>query len=400
VKYAVLIGDGMADYPVAELNGRTPLQVAKIPNMNFVAQNGCVGMTSNVPRGMHPGSDVAIMSILGYDPRKHYTGRGPLEAASMGIKLGEGDIAFRCNLTTVEGDVMMDYSAGHISTKEAGVIIEFLNEKLGNEHIRFYPGVSYRHLLVVKSGGSLANVKCVPPHDITGKSVSRNLPAGDSSEFVIDLMERSKAILKEHEINRVRIDLGENPANMIWLWGQGSAPNIPLFRERYSLKGAVICAVDLVKGIGRIVGLDIIDVPGATGYYDTNFLGKANAAIDALKKFDFVCVHVEAPDEASHNGDLRAKITAIENFDSMVVGPVIKHFRKSRNYRILVMTDHTTPLSVRTHTSEPVCFGMMGKDVQRNGIAEFNEVSAARSGLKFEEGYQLMGYFLGKVKST
>lgn len=305
MKYIVLVGDGMCDYPLEELGGKTPLEVARIPNMNFIAKEGQVGIATTIPESLSPASDVANLSILGYDPLKYYRGRGPLEAANMGIKLQADEIAFRCNLITAADDTLADYSAGHISNKEAATLIKFLDEKLGTEFIKFYPGVSYRHLMIIKGHPELMSCKCTPPHDVTGQPVEKNLPKGEGSEILINLMRESRKLLSEHEVNHVRVDLKENPGNMIWLWGQGTAPEMPSFYDKYGVKGSVISAVDLIKGIGRIIGLDVIDVPGATGYYDTNFQGKAEYAIESLKKKDFVFVHVEAPDEAGHNGDLR-----------------------------------------------------------------------------------------------
>ncbi|MGE4357472.1 MAG: 2,3-bisphosphoglycerate-independent phosphoglycerate mutase, partial [Candidatus Omnitrophota bacterium] len=273
MKYVFLVGDGMQDLPIEELGGATPLEAAKTPHMDFIARNGKVGWVRTVPPDMQAGSDVAIMSLLGYNPGEYYKGRGPLEAANLGIELEEDEVAFRCNLVTVEDGIMMDYSAGHISNQEAKVLIDFLNEKLSTEYIHFYPGVSYRHIMVAKSIGE--NLKCTPPHDITGKKIDKFLPQGKDAEIIIELMESSRKFLLNHEINRVRIDLKENPANMIWLWGQGKKPQLPTFLEKYGLRGNVISAVDLIKGLGKIIGLVPIYVEGATGYYDTNYNGKA-----------------------------------------------------------------------------------------------------------------------------
>jgi 2,3-bisphosphoglycerate-independent phosphoglycerate mutase len=328
MKYIVLVGDGMGDYPLEELQGKTPLEVAKTPNMDFIAENGQVGWAKTIPEKMSPASDVANLSILGYNPAEYYSGRGPLEAANMEIKLREDELAFRCNLVTWGEDKMIDYSAGHISNKEAHILIKDLDKHLGTERARFYPGVSYRHLMVIKDvEPSLLEVKCRPPHDITGESISKNLPRGKSAQVLIDLMQRAAKFLNNHEINKVRVDLKENPANAVWLWGQGRRPVMPKFKVKYGVSGSVISAVDLIKGIGRIIGLEPIDVPGATGYYDTDYLAKAKYGLDSLKKNDFVFIHVEAPDEAGHNGDVRAKITAIERFDGQVVGQVLGHFR-------------------------------------------------------------------------
>src|SRR3989338_7885692 len=278
MKYIVLVGDGMADYPIRELGEKTPLEVAKIPNMNYRAKNGKVGLIHTIPKDFSPASDVANLSILGYDPIKYYSGRGPLEAANMGIVLGPDDIAFRCNVVTIDQEKMVDYSAGHISSEEASTLIKFLDKNLGSDKVRFYPGVSYRHLMVVRDKPlreALLKIKCFPPHDIMGLRIKEHLTKGEGSEFLIKLMEDSKPLLAGHEINRVRIDLKENPANMIWLWGQGVETDMPKFKDKFGVEGSVISAVDLIKGIGKIVGLNVIDIPGATGYYDTNYQGKA-----------------------------------------------------------------------------------------------------------------------------
>jgi len=402
MKYIVLVPDGAIDYPLDELAGRTPLEVARTPNMDFIAQNGIVGRIKTIPEKLPPASDVANLSIFGYDPLKYYTGRGPLEAANLGIDLAEDEVAFRCNLVTVLEDIMVDYSAGHISSKESEMLIKFLNEKLGSKELRFYSGVSYRNLLIIKSPKSiqLSKIKCVPPHDIIKKNIKDYLPKGEDSQILIDLMRKSKEILEDHEINKVRIDLKENPANMIWLWGQGMKPNMPKFKERFGLEGSVISAVDLIKGMGRILGLSVINVKGATGYYDTNYAGKAKAAIESLKKEDFVYLHVESPDEAGHNGDLQAKITCIERFDSLVVGEILKSFKRKKDFRILVIPDHATPLSLRTHTSDEVCFCLFGYGIEKKDFKGFCESEAKRSKLYFEKGYELMDYFINICYKT
>jgi 2,3-bisphosphoglycerate-independent phosphoglycerate mutase len=396
MKYVVLVADGMADYPLEELGNRTPLEAAKTPNLDFIAQHGRLGRVKTIPDKMAPGSDVANITIMGYDARKFYTGRGPLEAANLGVELGPGDFAFRCNLITAVEDKLVDYSAGHINSKEASILIKFIDDKLGSDRLKFYPGMSYRHLMVVKSGlqEQLQDLRCVPPHDITGQSISKNLPKGKGAEFLIKLMQDSRKLLEAHEINQVRIDLKENPANMIWLWGQGSKLDIPNFSEKYGLTGSIISAVDLLKGLGRIIGLEVINVPGATGYYDTDYAGKANAALSALEDKDFVFVHVEAPDEAGHNGDLREKIIAIERFDHLVLGRILKDFKRKKNFRILVLPDHATPVSLRTHVSSPVCFGVFGKDIVGRGFLNYSEKEAEKSDFYFENGYELMDYFI------
>ena len=396
MKYIVLVADGMADYPMEELGGRTPLEAAKTPNMDFIARNGRLGTIKTVPDKMTPASDVANMSILGCDPQKYYAGRGPLEAMNLGVELGPDDVAFRCNLVTISDGAMRDYSAGHISSAEAAELIKAVDAALGNEQFKFFPGVSYRHLLLVKSGAlqQLEKVDCKAPHDILGQPIDKNMPSGKNAEVVSDLMLRSKDILSKQEINQVRIDLKENPANMIWLWGQGKKISMPTFKERYNLNGSVISAVDLIKGLGRMLGLDVVNVPGATGYYDTDYEGKANAAINCLAKDDFVFVHVEAPDEAGHNGDLREKILAIERFDQHIVGGILAAFKKSGAFRVLVLPDHATPVSLRTHTNDVICFGLFGKGITGRGFAGYSEKEAQKSDLYFENGSELMDFFI------
>lgn len=392
MKYVVLVGDGMADYPIDELGGITPLEAAKTPNMDYIVKNGQAGIVKTIPRRMAPASDVAILSILGYDPLKYYTGRGPLEAKNLGVELGEEDIAFRCNFITATGDKLVDYSAGHITTKEAHILIDYLNKKLGSESVKFYPGVSYRNLMVVRNLG--LNAKCVPPHDIAGKKISDHLPVGIGAERLAGIMRASRPILEAHDINHVRIDLKENPANMIWLWGQGKKPDIPKFKEKFNVTGTIISAVDLVNGIGKTLGLNVVKVPGATGYYDTDYLAKAEYGLKALEKQDFLFIHVEAPDEAGHNGDLRQKIKAIEKFDSLVVGTILNHFKKTKDFRILILPDHYTPISLRTHTAEPVFFALYGWNVIADDIDKFNEAATKKSSLKLDKGWKLMEHFL------
>ncbi|HHT9124676.1 MAG TPA: cofactor-independent phosphoglycerate mutase [Candidatus Brocadiia bacterium] len=404
MKYCIIIPDGMADYPQERLGGRTPLEAAKTPGMDFIAENGQIGVVQTIPDGFTPGSDIANLSLLGYDPNKYFTGRAPLEAVNIGVKLGKDDWAFRCNFVTVNDDIMADFSAGHISTKEADTLISLLNEKLSpvcragtgrNESIKFYTGTSYRHLMVYH-GSLKMDMKCMPPHDIVGQSIKENLPRGNGSEMLIELMARSQAILDGHEINKVRIDLKENPANMIWLWGQGQKPSMPGFRQRYGISGAVITAVDLVKGIARLIGWDVINVPGATGYLDTDYAAKGKYAIEALKNHDLVVVHVEATDEASHEGNLQEKIFAIQNIDEKIISPILEAGRDLKNLRIMVLPDHYTPIEKKTHSREPVPFAIGGDGVEEGLGLPFTEANAQRSKLFIEHGHELMEYFLRK----
>ncbi|WMW24193.1 cofactor-independent phosphoglycerate mutase [Methanolobus sediminis] len=382
MKYVVLIGDGMADEPLEELGGMTVLQKANTSNMDYLAAYGRAGLAQTVPEGMHPGSDVANMSIVGYDPKKYYTGRSPLEAASMGVELEKDDVAFRCNLITIKDDLIADYSSGHITNEEAKELIESIDAELGDEKVRFYPGISYRHLMVGKKGLG-ANTECVPPHDVIDENRHQHMPKGEDSELLCELTEKSMVILKDHPVNLKRIEEGKNPGNSIWLWGQGYAPAFTPFGELYGLKGAIISAVDLVMGIGIYAGLDVIEVPGATGYLDTNYLGKAEYAIDALKDHDFVFVHVEAPDEAGHMGNMNAKIQAIEDFDEKVVGTVLKAAREmDEEVTIMVLPDHPTPIALRTHTSNPIPVAIYCTSEKVSDKADaFNEESVKKGAL-------------------
>ncbi len=400
MKYIVMVGDGMADRPIKELGGRTALQKASTPNMDKLAAMGISGRVRTVPADMHPGSDVANLSILGYDPHRYYSGRAPLEAASIGVKLGKNDIAFRCNLVTLKYNrsrtrmIMEDYSSGHISTEEARVLIRDLDSELGTKQIKFYPGISYRHLMVW-SGGS-ADLECVPPHDITGRDIAEYLPVGSGEELLRKIMVDSADILTDHPVNRKRIKEGRNPANSVWLWGQGKKPALPRFQKKYSVEGALISAVDLTKGLGIYAGFKLLEVPGVTGYLDTNYKGKANAALEVLKEVDFVYIHVEAPDEAGHSGRITDKIRAIEDFDRLVVGTVMRRAKALGDYRILLLPDHPTPVELRTHTGDPVPFVLFdSRDVRKNKGIEFNEEIVDRAdALSFEEGHKLMDFFI------
>jgi len=396
MKYIVLVPDGVADEPVSQLGGKTPLQAAQTPNMDFLAAHGLSALVQTIPDGMPPGSDIGNLSLMGYDPKINFSGRAPLEAASLGIKIKNDEVAFRCNLITEQNGLMDDYSAGHISTEEAQVLIEYLQRVIDWPDVRFYPGKSYRHLMVFKTinVNGLLNVKTVPPHDILNKPIEEYLPKGPQSDILLKLMEKSKKILSEHQVNNVRLDLKEKPANMIWLWGQGSRPNLPLFKTRYGLSGSVISAVDLVNGIGSLAGLEIIHVPGANGYYDTNYKGKAEYALRSLNTHDFVYVHVEATDEAGHNGDYKAKCECIERFDDLVVGAVRKYLKNNHSVRVLVTPDHPTPIVKRTHTSDPVPFVMYGPGIESNGTKLYSEQEAGVKGIKFHSGEEMMQFFL------
>jgi len=395
MKYIVIVADGMADLPLKELQDRTPLEVAKKTNIISLLEKGKLGRLKTIPSGMTPASDVANLSVLGYDPKVYYTGRGPLEAVNIGVKLKKDDVAFRCNLITEGNGILIDYSAGHITSKEAKVLINFLNQKLGSKFLKFYHGTSYRNLAVISRGTE--GVQCVPPHDIIGKEIERYLPKAEGSNFLIRIMKDSRKVLINHQINKVRIDLKENPANMIWFWGQGKLPKLPSFKEKFNLDGAVISAVDLINGLGRIIGFFPITVPTATGYYDTDYNAKAKYAIKALKEKDFIYIHVEAPDEAGHNADLREKITAFERIDRLIVGNLIKALEKQQEkYRFLILADHPTPISLRTHTNKPVWFVVSGEGISSDGFNELSEKKARDSKLFYRQGHKLMDDFILK----
>ena len=401
MKYIILIGDGMADSPIAELGNRTPLEAANTPNMDALAGSGSFGLFRTVPDGYSPGSDVANLSVLGYSPAKYYTGRAPLEAASIGVKLGPTDIAFRCNLVTlVEKDgstIMGDYSSGHITTEDAAGMIPDLDRALQPEGVRLYLGTSYRHLMVWKDGEKA--LKTTPPHDISDKVIDDYLPRGERAEKLVRLMMLSQGVLKDHPVNRQRIAAGKKPATSIWLWGQGSAPAMPTIKERFGVDGAIISAVDLMKGIGIYAGLEVIKVPGATGYIDTNYEGKAQAALKALESKDFVCVHVEAPDEAGHNGDLKDKMRAIEDFDSRIVGPVLKGAEKFGEFSVMVLPDHPTPIAIKTHTRDAVPF-VLYRSGQKGSPVKYCEKNAMATGLLADDCRALAEEFYGKAEKA
>jgi 2,3-bisphosphoglycerate-independent phosphoglycerate mutase len=392
MKYAVLIGDGMADYPIDKLGGRTILQAARTPAMDSIAARGKTGLAKTVPDGFPPGSDVANMSILGYDPAAYYSGRAPLEAASMGVALAADDVAFRCNLITIENGKIKDYSAGHISSDEAEILIETLDSELRTDKVRFYPGISYRHLIVAANNFG-AETECTPPHDITGERKDSYLPRGKDGDFFSGLIEASTVVLGLHPVNLKRVQEGKNPANSIWVWGQGYAPKFTSFQELYRKKGAIISAVDLLKGIGIYAGLDVIEVPGATGYLDTNYEGKASAAIEALKTRDLVFVHVEAPDEAGHEGSIEKKLKAVEDFDSRIVAPILKHAETSDEpFTILVLPDHPTPISIKTHTKDPIPFAVYRTDKpDKDSVKTFDEESVKNGSMGLVKASDLIG---------
>jgi 2,3-bisphosphoglycerate-independent phosphoglycerate mutase len=392
MKYVVLIIDGAAGLPLPEHGGKTCLELAATPNLDALAAAGALGLVRTVPPGMEPGSDVAQKSLLGYDPLRHYGGRAPIEAAARGIPLGPSDWVFRCNMVTIADGKMADHSAGHISTEEAGGLVTELRSRIHDDRISLYAGVSYRHLMVLR--GVDFDVRTYPPHDFIGKSVEKILPRGKGADILIQLMNDSQQLFAGHEINRIRQDLGENQVSSIWLWGQGRPIRLESFRKRFGLRGVAITAVDLVRGLAKLIGFDLIEVPGATGFIDTNFQGKGRAAIKALEEYDIVFVHVEAPDEASHEGNLEMKKKAIEEVDKHVVGPVLQALEQYEDWRILLLPDHPTPVQGGAHSGNPVPFAMAGTGISGVLQVGFSEANAARSGLSIEKGCDLMEYFL------
>lgn len=403
MKYVVVLYDGMADYPVPALGGKTPMMVAKKPNFDRMAKHGTVGLVRTVAPGLTPGSDVANLSVMGYDPCLYYTGRSPLEAVSMGIKLSDTDVALRCNLVTLSDEedysekTMVDYCAGDISSEEAAEIIKTVEEKLGNDIFAFYSGVSYRHCLVWH-GGKTEIGKLTPPHDISGRKIGGYLNKNPDAAGLLELMEKSCEILKDHPVNLKRISEGKRPANAIWLWGQGSRPSLPSFEKLYGVKGSVISAVDLLKGIGICAGMNTPDVEGATGYIDTNFEGKAQKAVEELENgSDFVYIHIEAPDECGHRNEPENKVKAIELIDSRVLPIVLEALEKYDDYKVMILPDHPTPIVTGTHASDPVPFMIYHKkDEKDSGVDSINEETASKTGLFIEEGPSLMSRFLSK----
>lgn len=398
MKYIVVLCDGMADTPVPELGNKTPMQVAKKPNIDSLAEVATVGMVRTVDDALSPGSDVANLSVMGFDPLECYTGRSPLEAASIGVKMSDTDVAIRCNLVTLSDDepyenkTMVDYCAGDISTAEADEIVKTLQEKLGGKgEFDFYTGVSYRHCLIWH-GGKCKGYTLTPPHDISGRVITEYL-GGHNESGLLDLMKKSVEILRDHPVNIARLAKGERPVTSIWLWGQGSRPALENFRDKYGISGAVVSAVDLIKGIGKCAGMEVIDVDGATGYIDTNFDGKAAAAINALKNNDYVYVHLEAPDECGHRREYENKVRAIEIIDEKIVGPLL-HALNGEDYKMLILPDHPTPIATATHSREPVPFLLYDSTCTAGGAAGFTEQFAADTGVFVERGPMLIKMML------
>ena len=400
MKYVVVLYDGMADYPVPALGGKTPMMVAKKPNLDSLAQRGEVGLIRTVAPGLKPGSDVANMSVMGFDPMKYYTGRSPLEAASIGIDMKPTDVSLRCNLVTLSEDdkpyeekTIEDYCADDISTEEAQELIEAVQKELGNDTFHFYTGVSYRHCLIWR-GGTTDLGAMPPPHDITGKVITRYLSKRETAKPLIEMMKKSYDILKNHPVNQKRKAAGRRPANSIWLWGEGTRPAMGKFEEIYGIKGGVVSAVDLIKGIGRCAGMEVADVPGATGYIDTNFEGKANAALDLLTRNDLVYIHFEAPDECGHRNEPENKVKAIELIDQKVLPILFNGLAQYDDYKIMCLPDHPTPIVTRTHASDPVPFVIYRKSREIEGVVTINEETAKETGIYIDFGPGIMEHFL------
>ncbi len=400
MKYLVVLYDGMADYPVPALNGKTPMELAHKPLLDNLARFGKVGTVKTVADGLKPGSDIANMSVLGYNPKECYTGRSPLEAVSIGVDMKDTDIIFRTNLVTLsdeenyEDKTMVDYSAGDISTAEAAEIIKSVQEHFGNEKFAFYSGVAYRHCLVWNNG-TLDLGKMTPPHDISGKVIGEHLSDSENAKELIAMMKESYDFLMEHPVNKERMAKGERPANSIWLWGEGTKPSLPDFKEKYGVDGSIISAVDLLKGIAKCAGMASPDVEGATGYIDTNFEGKAECAIEELKTKDFVYIHIEAPDECGHRNEPENKVRAIELIDEKVLAKVLPELDKYEDYKVMVLPDHPTPIVTMTHAGDAVPYLIYQKSkASDNGIESFTENTAKDAGNYVEIGYTLMDSFI------
>jgi len=392
-KYVVIVPDGLGDWPVESLGNRTPLEAATLPNLHELSKSSILGTLRTAPQGMYPGSDVCGLSLMGYDPRVCYTGRAPLEAANLGLMLGPGELAFRTNLVNVENGTLTDYSADHITTEEAAVLVQALQKELGNQDLRFHPGKMYRHIMIYTKPLTL-NVETDPPHDFQGEAYARHWPRGKGAELLIELTEKSRDILENHPVNLQRARTGKRKANMIWLWGGGPAPKLERFKNKFSVQGGVISAVDLLNGLGRYLGWEIIDVPGATGYFDTDYRAKGEYAIKALERLDLVFVHVEATDEAGHSGLVKEKVKAIEEIDRHIVGPIMKRLKQEKNWRVFVAPDHYTPVVKKTHIADPVPFIFAGSDVKQASGKPYTENTAKQTGVHIENGYELMKHLI------
>ncbi|MFC1892913.1 cofactor-independent phosphoglycerate mutase [Chloroflexota bacterium] len=390
MKYCVLIIDGAAGLPLAERGGKTSLELAHTPNLDTMTGEGTLGLVRTVPPGMEASSACACMSILGYDPKTYYYGRAAIEARSMGIPIADGEVVFRCNLVAVRDGRMWDYSSGHIGTGEAEALIAALNESLGNDKIHFYPGVSYRHICKIAGGEDSLLATCTPPHDIPGKPIAEFLPSGLGSELLIELMQRSEDVLRDHPVNVERRSRGDIPATMTWLfWGSGQAPDMPTFRQMYGLGAALTSGIDLLRGLAQMAGMDVLEIPGVTDGPDNDYAAQAQGALEALGRYDLAVIHIEAPDEAAHGGSIENKVEAIEKTDKEVVSRL--HSQQSGNLRALIMPDHPTPIEIRTHSPDPVPFLLWGPGFTANGAKRFTETEAKKTDFFIEDGYNIMG---------
>lgn len=401
MKYALIIPDGCADFPVDALGGKTPLQAADLPAMDAVAREGLVGVSDNTPAHLPAGSEVANMALFGYDPNRYFTGRAPIEAAARGIELGPDDWAIRCNTVTIENQVMVDFTAGHVSTEESQRLLESMQTAVGAKPWEFVPGVSYRNLLIYRGAAGTPSpfsndTKTRAPHDLTDLSVADEYPRGPGCDWLSDLMQRSAEILPDHTVNTDRRARGLRPVTHLWLWGLGKTPTLQAFHERFGVRGAMITAVDLLRGLAALVGWDRIEVPGATGYLDTDYAAKGRWAVEALHRYDIVCVHVEAPDEASHEGRVDEKVKALESIDRHIVGPIHEALKQHGDYRILVTPDHPTPVSTKKHSHGWVPFAACGRGIAKRGCSGYDELSAIASKVQFANGWELMPRFVSQ----
>jgi 2,3-bisphosphoglycerate-independent phosphoglycerate mutase len=405
MKYVIIHGDGMADWPCDELGGKTPLEAAHKPNMDLIATRGTLGLTLTIPEGMAPGSDVGTMSMMGYDPKRYHTGRAPIEAASMGIAMGPGDVVFRMNLVSLKQEIsdggevtlMNDFTSGHITSEEAARIVADLRAQLGRDGIEFFNGVSYRHLMMWRGGPR--GTKLTPPHDITGQTIAGRMPEGEGAERIAGLMKKSQEILRDHPVNRARRAAGKPEATSAWFWGQGTRPAVPTLKERFGLEGSVISAVDLVNGVGRLAGLDVITVPGATGFLDTDYAAKGRYGLKSLEHKDFLLLHIEAPDEAGHMGRADLKKEAIERIDELILGPMLAGLNEMGEFRLLLQPDHATPSKIKTHSSEAVPFAIISNRTFGNVGAKarrYTEADSKATGTTLTDGYRLIETLLDR----
>jgi 2,3-bisphosphoglycerate-independent phosphoglycerate mutase len=398
MKYAIIIPDGCADYPMEQLDGRSPLEAAHIPNMDQVASQGMVAQTDNVPAHMPAGSEVANMTLFGYDPNQYFTGRAPIEAAAQGIVLGADDWAIRCNLVTIVDQIMVDFTADHVSTADAKLLLQDLANNIADSRFEFVAGVSYRNLLIYRGSPAskplfTEDTRTRAPHDLTDLPVGDDYPRGPGSDLLVEFMQLSVPLFAEHAVNRARVAAGHKPATNVWLWGQGRSPKLPAFQDRFGLRGTIITAVDLLRGLAALIGWERIEVEGATGYLDTNYAGKGAAAVRALDEVDIVCVHVEATDEASHEGRYLEKIKALEQIDQHVVGPVLEKLKTFPEYRLLVLPDHPTPCATKKHSHGMVPLAVCGSGIPASG-ASYSERAAAQSPRAFPRGWEMMEAFI------